>query len=304
MSMNGDRMIQSEAVVSSVRFVSGGRLAGVCADGKVRMWQARSGALTKVVAQDAGDVAPLILDDAEACATIGSDGAVKVRDLRTGAIVQRHAGPRTKVKRLAASRDGKMIAGFGPAAEKANDWTARLWDRTGKQRFAVPCGFGEVWATAISPDGATLAAGSWDTDIRIWNTGKGAPVARIEEVTVSMFAMDFSPDGKVLAAAGADRTVYFLDTRTWKVKHKLTGQNDVIVSIAFSKDGRRLATGGFSALSGRHPAQVVVWDVATGDMIRSVTAPDAAWSVALSEDGAVLANVTGDKTVALWDAKG
>ncbi len=301
--MNGDRVIQSDAVVLSVRFLSGGRLAGACADGKVRMWDARSGTLTKVVAQDAGDVAPLVLDDAEACAAIGPDGAVKIRDLRSGAIVQRQSGPKTKVKRLAASRDGKMIAGFGPVAENANEWTARLWDRTGRQRFALPCGFGEVWATAISWDGATLAAGSWDTDIRIWNTGKGALVARIEEVTVSMFAMDFSPDGKVLAAAGADRTVYFLDTKSWKVTRKLTGQNDVIVSIAFSKDGRRLATGGFSALSGRHPAQVVVWDVASGDRVRSVTAPDAVWSVALSEDGALLANVTGDKTVALWDAK-
>jgi outer membrane protein assembly factor BamB len=302
--MNADRMIQSDAVVSNVRFLSGDRLAGVCADNKVRMWEARSGALTKVVAQDAGDVAPLVLDGVEACAAIGLDGAVKIRDLRTGAIVQRQSGPKTKVKRLAASRDGRMFAGFGPADEKANDWTARLWDRTGKQRFAVPCGLGEVWATALSPDGATLAAGSWDTDIRIWNTGKGALLARIEEVTVSMFAMDFSPDGKVLAAAGADRTVYFLDTKTWKVIRKLTGQNDVIVSMAFSKDGRRLATGGFSGRSGRHPAQVVVWDVASGEMLRTVTAPDAVWSVALSDDGALLANVTGDKAVALWDARG
>jgi WD40 repeat protein len=302
--MNNDHVIEADAVVSSVRFLSGGRLAGVCADSKVRMWEARSGTLTKVVTQDAGDVAPLVLDDAEACAAIGSDGTVKIRDLRTGAMVQRQSGPRTKVTKLAASADGKVFAGFGPSDEKASDWTARLWDRTGKQRFAVPCGLSQVWASAISPDGAILAAGNWDTDIRIWNTRDGALIARIEEVTVAMFAMDFSPDGKVLAAAGADRTIYFLDTKTWKVTRKLTGQNDVIVSLAFSKDGRRLATGGFSAQSGRHPAQVVVRDVASGEVVRSVIAPDAAWSVALSADGALLANITGDKSVALWDARG
>lgn len=302
--MNGDRMIQSDAVVLNVRFLSDGRLAGACADGKVRMWDASSGTLTKVVAQDAGDVASLVLDEAESCAAIGSDGAVKVRDLKTGAIVRHHCGPKTKVKRLAGSRDGKLIAAFGPAAEQANAWTARLWDRTGRQRFAVPCGFGEVWATAISSDGALLAAGSWDTDIRIWNTDDGALTTRIEDITVSMFAMDFSPDGKMLAAAGADRIVYILDTKTWKVTRRLTGQKDVIVSVAFSKDGLRLATGGFSTLSGRHPAQVVVWDVASGKALRDVTAPDAAWSVTLSDDGAVLANVTGDKTVALWETKG
>jgi WD40 repeat protein len=302
--MNADRMIQSDAVVTSVRFLRNGRLAGACADGKVRIWEARSGALTKVVAQDTGDGASLVFDDAEICAAIGADGTVKVRDLKTGAVVRRQSGPKTKIKRLAASRDGALIAGFGPAAEQANEWTARLWDRTGKQRFAVPCGFGEIWATAISADGTTMAAGSWDTDIRIWNTGTGAEVTRIEEVPVSMFAMDFSPDGKVLAAGGADRVVYLIDTETWRVTRKLTGQKDVIVSVAFSKDGKRLATGGFSALSGRHPAQVLVWDVASGRRLREVVAPDAAWSVALSYDGTLLANVTGDRTVAVWEAQG
>ena len=291
--------------MSSVRFLSGGRLAGVCADAKLRMWEARSGTLTKVVAQDAGDVAPLVLDDAEAWAAIGADGAVKIRDLRTGAIVQRQSGPKTKVKRLAASRDGKVIAGFGPAAEKANDWTARLWDRTGKQRVRGPVRLGRSLGDSDLSGRRHASRGQLGRrhpDLE--HRQRCVRVSRIEEVTVSMFAMDFSPDGKVLAAAGADRTVYFLDTKTWRVTRKLTGQNDVIVSLAFSKDGRRLATGGFSAMSGRHPAQVVVWDVASGDMVRSVTAPDAVWSVALSEDGALLANVTGDKTVALWDAKG
>ena len=302
--MNGDRMISSDAVVTSVRFLSDDRLAGACADGQVRIWEAHAGTLTKVVAQDAGDSAAVILDQADGCAAIGADGAVKVRDLKTGALVQRQSGPKTKVKRLAGARDGSLIAGFGPAVDGSNEWTARLWDRKGKLRFAVPCGFGETWATAISADGATLAAGSWDTDIRIWNTAKGELIARIEDVTVSMFAMDFSPDGKVLAAAGADRVVYFFDTTTWKVTRKLTGQKDVIVSVAFSKDGRRLATGGFSGRPGKHPAQMVVWDVAQGLMIREVTAADAAWSVALSEDGSLLANATGDKAVALWSTTG
>src|SRR4051812_8879528 len=249
--MNNDHVIDADAVVASVRFLSGGRLAGGCAGGKGRMWEGRSGALTKGVAPDAGEVGPLVLDAAETCVAIGSDGAVKIRDLRTGAIVQRQSGPSTKITKLAAAADGKVFAGFGPSDEKGSDWTARLWDRTGKQRFAVPCGLSQVWASAISPDGAILAAGNWDTDIRIWNTRDGALIARIEEVTVAMFAMDFSPDGKVLAAAGADRTIYFLDTKTWKVTRKLTGQKDGIVSMAFSKDGRRLATGGFSAQSGR-----------------------------------------------------
>src|SRR5207302_1583167 len=101
--MEGDRSLRSEVMLSSVRFLSDGRLAGTCADGKVRVWDARSGDLKKVVAQDEGDTAALLVESTGACAAVGSDGAVKVRDLKTGAVVRRQVGTRAKVKMLAVS---------------------------------------------------------------------------------------------------------------------------------------------------------------------------------------------------------
>src|SRR4051794_4437565 len=221
--MEGDRLIASEAMVSSVRFLPDGRLAGTCADGKVRMWDARSGDLEKVVAQDAGDSAVLLVESRGACAAVGSDGAVKVRDLKTGAIVRRQAGPKVKAKMLAVSRDGSLIAAAGPVAEKASEGAIRLWDRSGKERFVVRSGLGDTSALAISPDGATLVAGSWDTDVSAWSTGTGELVVRIDDLSVATFALGFSPDGKVLAAAGVDRVVRMFDTTTWKVTRTLTG---------------------------------------------------------------------------------
>lgn len=117
---------------------------------------------------------------------------------------------------------------------------------------------------------------------------------------MSMFALAFSPDGRVLAAAGADGVVYLIDTRTWKVARRLTGHPELIVALAFSPDGRRLASGGFSGLPGKHPAQVLLWDVAAGQKLRAVATPDAVWSLAFSRDGALLAHVTGEKYVALY----
>src|SRR3954468_12398280 len=108
--MEGQRLIQSEVTVSSVRFLSDGRLAGTCADGKVRVWDPRSGDLKKVVAQDVGNTAALLVESTDACATVGSDGAVKVWNLETGAVARRQAGPRAKVNKLAVSRDGSLIA--------------------------------------------------------------------------------------------------------------------------------------------------------------------------------------------------
>ena len=162
-----------------------GRLAGTCADGKVRLWEARSGELEKVVALDDGDVAPLLLGHPGSCAAIGANGAVKVWDLETGSVVRRQSGSRPKDQRLAVSRDGDLIAASGPMAESASDSTARLWNRAGKEHFTVAAGLGGTSATAISPDGATLVAGSYDTDIRAWSTTNGELVARIEELSVA-----------------------------------------------------------------------------------------------------------------------
>jgi hypothetical protein len=52
-------------------------------------------------------------------------------------------------------------------------------------------------------------------------------------------------------------------------------------------------------LPGKHQAQVLVWDVASGLEIRAVATRDAAWPVAFSQHGALLAHVTGEKSVAL-----
>jgi WD40 repeat protein len=297
------RSIQSEVMVASVRFLSDDRLAGTCADGKVRVWDARSGDLKKVVAHDVGDTATALVEGTDTCATVGSDGAVKVWDLKTGTVVRRQVGPKTTAKILAVSRDGLLIAASGPAAERASESAVRLWDPAGKERFVVPAGLDNTSAMAFSPDGATLVAASWDTDLRAWSTATGKPVARIEDLSVSTFALGFSPDGKVLAAAGVDRVVRMFDTKTWQVTRTLTGQPEMILSLAFSKDGRMLATGGFSARGMKRPAHVVLWDVAAGHVIRTVPAPHFVTAVAFSDDGALLASASGENTVALSTAR-
>jgi WD40 repeat protein len=36
-----------------------------------------------------------------------------------------------------------------------------------------------VYAFAIAPDGKTLASGSWDGEVRLWNLAEGKPVRTI-----------------------------------------------------------------------------------------------------------------------------
>jgi WD40 repeat protein len=129
-------------------------------------------------------------------------------------------------------------------------------------------------------------------------------VRLIDELPVSMFAMQFSPDGKYLANAGVDRVVYLWETTNWKLTRKLSGHEDMISSLDFSNDGRMLATGGFSEVSNRSPVKVILWDLGSGKSIRTVTAPMRVGSVAFAPDGKLLATSSNEKNVNLWSVPG
>ncbi|MGB8963906.1 MAG: helix-turn-helix domain-containing protein, partial [Pseudonocardiaceae bacterium] len=108
-----------------------------------------------------------------------------------------------------------------------------------------------VYAVTAGPDGHTLASGSDDQTVRLWNvtdpahpTPLGPPLTGH---TGFVRSVAFSPDGHTLASGSADRTV-----RLWNVTdpahptpvgQPLTGHTDLVGAVAFSPDGHTLASG-------------------------------------------------------------
>jgi WD40 repeat protein len=299
-SAPGDRVIQSDADVLKVAFSpDGSTLAANCGDGKIRLWDAKSGALKRTVPREQGDTSVTLPSPADLLASLGTEGSIRIWDLQTGDVKRRVTGVPRRTRGLVLSADRQLVAGSGRTGETGSEETVRLWDAAGKERFAAPAGLGGTSAMAVSPDGGTLVAASYDTNVRAWNTRNGELLRLIEELPVSMFAMSFSPDGKYLATAGVDRIVYLWDAKTWKLARKLTGQPEMIQSLDFSPDGRRILTGGFSDVTNQNPVTVLLWDVASGKTLRSFPAPHAVRTVAFSPDG-MLAAAASQKTVSLW----
>jgi len=295
-AQSGERTIASDADVRTIVFEKDGSLSGLCADGKIRIWDAATGKLRKTVSPTAGE---RILALSSGAAGTAGKTSLKLWDFESAQGRDVAEAP-PRVRTMAVAKDRKLFAATGPSFDRGSEETIRVWDDAGKQRFAAPAGIGGTSALAISPDGQIVVASSYDTDVRAYSTRNGELLKRIDQLLVAVFAMQFSPDGKYLATAGVDRTVYLWDTKTWQVAKKITGQPEMIRSLSFSPDGRYLLTGGFSVLTTRHPVEIILWEVATGKMVRRIPAPNAVGSVAFSPDGMTMAAAFGGKNVNLW----
>ena len=154
---------------------------------------------------------------------------------------------------------------------------------------------GEVRSVAFSPDGQTLASGSMDSTVKLWDVSTGREKASLAGHKNSVYSVAFSPDGQTLASGSMDSTVKLWDLNTGREKASLAGHKDSVWSVAFSPDGQTLA-------SGSEDNTIKLWDVNTGREKASLAAHKSfAMSVAFSPDGQTLASGSMDSTVKLWD---
>lgn len=297
MFVPGDRILESQSEVESVAFSKNGALlAAGCRDGKIRVWNLASGALERTVEAKGAN----LLAAHGHFSTVGADGSIAIRSWESDQTVRQVPAPRPRAFAVVSSPDGKLIAGAGRAADTGSENLVRVWDSTGKERFQSLAGVGGISRMVFSPNGEFLIAGSYDADLRVWDTRNGELKRKVEELTVSMFDMTFSPDGKHLATAGVDRIVYLWETANWRLVRKLTGQPEMIAALAFSPDGRQLATGGFDEMAFKNPAHVMIWDLASGKTLRTVNSTQRVARLSYSPDGKLVAVADRGKKVNLW----
>jgi WD40 repeat protein len=229
---------------------TGRTLASCSRDGTVKLWSL-DGELQREFAPKCG--AAHCIDwssDGKTLAAGFSDGRIVVWDLPTDAerqTIPRHDGG---VRALKLSPDGTTIA-----SSSLRGTEIYLTDvTTGKLRSKFSGHKWEIHSIARSSDGQTLASGSNDLTICIWNIEMERLVIVLEGHTMTITDLSFSYDGRLLASISLDGTLRLWSCEVWAEIHRsgdLGASKSAIsfhphkLQLAFSTDNR--SKGAFKA---------------------------------------------------------
>jgi WD40 repeat protein len=230
-----------------------------------------------------------------------------------------------QVKGIAFSPDGSSLAAAITKWSRNHDQIdfqseIRVWEiATGTEKQVIPLQTGVVNGATFVPNGRQLlVAGLNGREERIYPTlelvdlqsGSAGSIASREEGNFS--AIEISPDGDLMAFQSGVSTVTLIDIRgDWRVRYTFEANAEStsssrsfsrrlvsvksVPAVTFLPDGHTVAgeleSGG-----------IRLWDARTGEVKKAFAQDAETGSIAeISSDGNVLAEITGDEMVRVWN---
>ncbi|XVU30277.1 hypothetical protein ACQPZJ_25270 [Actinoplanes sp. CA-054009] len=149
---------------------------------------------------------------------------------------------------------------------------------------------------AVSPDGATVAAGDANNQVIVWDLGTGKIVRRLGVVDPNQYVarVAYLPGGTMVAAASSDGTVRLFGPGSDKPVRTLGRAGaSPLRALAVSRDGRQL-------LTASEDHKLHLWRLADGS-VREFDGPNSTISgLAFNADASLVAVSAADGAVHVW----
>lgn len=114
-----------------------------------------------------------------------------------------------------------------------------------------------MWSVALSPNGKTIARGSGDYKVRLWDVGTRKDIANWTGHTSAVHALCWSGDSKQAVSGSRDGTARVWDVDSGKTILILKNGYDSVDEVMYSSNSSKLAMGG------RYEHTVKIWDAKT-----------------------------------------
>lgn len=277
----------------AIRYSPDGKYLVTGTNAELRVWDANTGSVVTKQKAEVSYVGMAMSPDGKLVA--GGQSNLWVWDWQAGGLPQSmNLKPeRRYFNSLAFSPDSKTIY-VSQGMLTADGYDVATGGFTGTADESV------VRWRAVSPDGKTEAAASFDKDkkagfVVLREVGTGREVGRLSSGPTIIVDGRWSKDGTKLAGAGSFRC-WVWDVKTGKAfGPTVPSHNSSVTQMAFTSDGRLLSSGDDSTIR--------AWDPNSGKELACLQSDGRVWQFAASPDGSLMAGSFEPGNVHVWDAK-
>jgi tRNA A-37 threonylcarbamoyl transferase component Bud32 len=241
----------SGSPANAIVFHPGNKLMAVAESDRVKFWNLEENAFIEEIHEVAVS-ALAISSDGKRLAAVAADGSILLWGDGPTPTTLLKQGESALVSELTFSVDDSLLAVVAPGRsvnlflfqEGGSPQLLREWSDWAQQH---PAAAAQVNAIAFHPNGATLAIGSENGSVSLWDVARAALLGEIapsQRHAGAVQDLAFSQDGGQLASASADGTI-----KLWSLKHNnpvvqatLRGHGAEVTKVTYVPGGTLLAS--------------------------------------------------------------